>query len=204
MNQSLPIDSQIAIGNYLAQDPENGTLYSMSQNMNYAMANGLKLTANQRYVRDGLMDAMHNLGYNVYLDRYDHDSFLNTILNQNGVSGSYENYSESQLKQALIGTVYKENKFLSTSYNNFKNANDPSTFVTRAVKIVYEAKAGTQALMVGNGVDRQGRTDRQGEIVLAPNQNMTIKDVRYTGTMARRQGTQSYTQKQIEIVVEVG
>ena len=199
LNQSLDIDSQIAIANYLSPTPENGTLYSMSQNMNYAMARGLKLTANQRYVRDGLMDAMHNLGQNVYLYRYDHDGMMNSLVNMAGLKGSYENYSTQQLKNALVGATFKEDKFLSTSYNDFRHAINPQVFTSRAVKIVYEAKAGTQAQMTGNGAG-----GALGEIVLAPSQQMRIKDVRYTGNTARRQGTQSYTQKQIEIVVEVG
>ena len=199
LSQSLSIDSQIALANYLSPNAETGSLYSMSQNMNYNMAHGLKLTANQRYVRDGLMDAMHNLGENVYLYRYDHDGMVNTLLQQNGVTGNYSNLTGAQLKNALVGTVFAEDKFLSTSYNDFRHASNPTTFTSRAVKIVYEAKAGTQALMTGNGAG-----GALGEIVLAPSQQMTIKDVRYTGKKARKQGTQTYSQNQIEIVVEVG
>ena len=202
--QTIDIDGQIAIGNYLSQGAEYGSMYSMSQNMNYAMANGMPLTANQQYVRDGLMGAMHNLGYNVYLNRYDHSQMINTLIQQAGLKGDYSNYTAAQLKSALVGASYTENRFLSTSYNDFKNANDPSTFTSRAVKITYQAKASTQAVMVGNGVDRYGRVDRQGEIVLAPNQNFVVKDVRYTGNTARKQGTQSFSLPQVEIVVEVG
>ena len=46
----------------------------MSQNMNHAMAMGQKLTANQQFVHDNLMGAMHNIGYNVNLTRYDHST----------------------------------------------------------------------------------------------------------------------------------
>jgi hypothetical protein len=48
-----------------------------------------------------------------------------------------------------------------------------------------------------------------GEIVLAPtngksNPGGKITDVRLTGQMVRRQGTQSYNQPRIEIDIEIG
>lgn len=200
-DQNLTIDQQIATINYLSNTTENGSLYSMSQNMNYALANGLPLTANQQYVFNNMMGSMHNLGYNLKLTRYDHPAMVNNLLSQAGLTGGYENYSEAQLKSALVGTQFGENKMISTSYNNFKNAQNASTFTSRGVKITYHAKANTQAMMPGNGPG-----GALGEVVLAPSgnrTNMTVKDVRFTGQMARRQGTQSYTLPQIELIVEV-
>lgn len=202
-NQNLTIDQQLATINYLSPTTETGSLYSMSQNMNYALANGRKLNANQQYVYNHLMGAMHNLGENAILTRYDHSAMVNSLLKQNGLSQGHENYSIAQLKQALVGTTYGENKFVSTSYNDFKNApsSTKSVFDSRAVKITYHAKASTQAMMPGNGPGGS-----LGEIVLAPSggrQNMRIVDVRLTGNTARRQGTQSYSIPQIELVVEV-
>lgn len=200
-SQNLSIDQRIAVINYLSNVPEPGSMYSMSQNMNQAMASGQKLTANQDFTRDSLDSAMHNLGYNLNLTRYDHASFVDALLRQRGMTSSYDSLSEAQLKSALVGHTYHENKFLSTSYNDFKNAADPSTFTSRAVKIEYRAKASTKAMMPGNGPG-----GRLGEIVLGPTggrDNSKIVDVKFSGKMARRQGTQSYTQKQVIIVVEV-
>ena len=78
--QNLSIDQRLAVMNYLSDAKEAGTMYSMSQNMNHAMATGQKLTANQQFVHDNLMGAMHNIGYNVNLTRYDHSDVLDSML----------------------------------------------------------------------------------------------------------------------------
>lgn len=203
-NQNLDIDQQIATINYLADQKEPGTQYSPSQNMNWRMANGQKLNANQQYMQQHMMAAMHNLGYNLNLTRYDHPQFVNGLLQQAGVKNAdYTKLSPAALKKALTGLTYGENKFLSTSYNDFKNAptSSLSTFNTRAVKISYQAKANVQAMMPGDGPG-----GRLGEVVLAPSgnsKNMRIVDVRYTGNSARQQGTHFMNLPQIEIVVEV-
>lgn len=203
LNQNLTIDQQLATINYLSDTTESGSLYSMSQNLNHALATGKKLTANQQFVYNNLMGAMHNLGQNLNLTRYDHDSMINTLLNAAGMNRGYQNYTQNQLKQALVGAKFGENKFLSTSYNDFKNApsRSKSVFDSRAVKITYKAKASTQAMMPGNGPG-----GALGEIILAPSggkQNMTVKDVRFTGRMARAKGTQSYTLPEVELIIEV-
>lgn len=198
--QNLSIDSQVAVINYLSDQPEPGSRYSMAQNMNAAMANGQRLTANQQFTHDNMMAAMHNLGYNLNLTRYDHAPTLNNLLAQYGVRGAnYEHMTAAQLKSALVGRTYSENKFLSTSYNDFRNAPPGNPFTDRAVKFVYRAKASVQAMMPGNGPG-----GRLGEIVLAPNTPMKIVDVDFTGQSARHKGTQSHTAKQVVVTVEVG
>ena len=72
--QNLDIDAQVAIVDYLDPNTERGSLYNMSQNMNHAISTGQKLTAQQRYVYDSMVDASHNLGYNLNLTRYDRRS----------------------------------------------------------------------------------------------------------------------------------
>ena len=66
-SQNLTIDQQIATVNYLSADAESGSLYSMGQNMNYALANGKALNANQQYVYNQMMSSIHNLGENLNL-----------------------------------------------------------------------------------------------------------------------------------------
>lgn len=199
-SQNLGIDARMAVINYLSDKPEPGSLYSMSQNMNQAMANGTTLTANQQYTRNNLMAAMHNLGYNLNLQRYDHAPFINKLLTDAGVKNAdYTQMSAAQLKSFLVGHTYGENKFVSTSYNDFKNASASNPFTSRAVRIEYKAKAGTQAMMPGNGPGGQ-----LGEIILAPNQTSKIVDVKYSGKKARAKGTQSYTLPQVTLVVEIG
>ena len=202
--QKLSTQEQNAAANYLSANPEPGSLYSHCQNMNYKMATGQTLTGQYKKTHDGMMDAMHNIGYNVELTRYDHAGFLNGMLKSLGAGTNYENMSQASLKKALVGQTVNENKFLSTSYNDFKNAANASVFTSRAVKVNYKVKANTQAMMPGKGPGGDF-----GEIVLAPtngkaNKGGKITDIKFTGKMARRQGTQTYNQKQIEITIEIG
>lgn len=203
-NQNLSIDQQLAVISYLSDRPEPNSLYSPSQNLNWAMANGMALNANQQFMRQNMMNAMHNLGYNLNLTRYDHPQFVDGLLKQAGVGGNYLNMSVGQLKKSLVGLTYGEERFLSTSYNDFKNAptSSLSVFTDRAVKITYRAAANVQAMMPGNGPG-----GALGEIVMAPSggaKNMKIVDVRSTGKSARQQGSRMKSIPQIEIVVEVG
>lgn len=200
-SQTMDIDSQMAVMNYLSPTPETGSLYSMSQNMNQAMATGQPLTANQQYVHDHLLSAMHNLGQNLNLVRYDHQPMLDKLLSDAGLRGAdSQRMTEAQLRQALVGHQFTENKFLSTSHNNFRQAADPSTFTSRVVEIQYRAKASVQGMMPGNGPG-----GALGEVLLAPSQPMRVVDVRVpAGVKARAKGTQSYNKQRIVLTVEVG
>ena len=204
--QKLTSAERNAAANYLSANPEPGSLYSHCQNMNYMMATGQTLTGQYKKTHDGMMSAMHNIGYNVTLTRYDHAGMVNGMLKAIGAGTDYEKMSPKAIKKALVGQTVNENKFLSTSYNGFKNApaNTRQIFDSRAVKINYKVKAGTQAMMPGKGPGGDF-----GEIVLAPtngkaNKGGKIVDVRLTGQMVRRQGTQTYNQPRIEIDIEIG
>ena len=186
----------------------------MSQNMNTLMQNNADagkaitdgMNANQRFTYRHLMAAMHNLGYNVNLTRYDHGNFVNKLLAQSGFrNADFTQMSVAQIQQALTGKTYGEERFLSTSYNNFKNAPQSSkdTFMNRAVRIEYKAKASTQAMMPGNGPG-----GRIGEILLAPSggrQNFRVVGVREDSSVrVRQQGTSWLSnQRQLVLTVEV-
>ena len=211
--QNLTADQINATIQYLRSDKEAGTAYSMSQNMNYLMmqnaAQGKALTdgmnANQRYTYKHLMASMHNLGYNVTLTRYDHGDFVNNLLRQAGVTKDYTQLSTAQISRVLTGKSYGEERMVSTSYNNFKNAPQSSkdTFMNRAVRIEYKAKASTQAMMPGNGPG-----GRIAEVVIAPSsgrQNYRVVGVRYDNSVNVRQKGTNYLsgQKQLVLTVEV-
>lgn len=203
--QNLDIDARMALDDYLDPNTVPGSMYNFSQNMNYAIATGQQLSPQQQFARDSIVDASHNLGYNVNLTRYDHGDFLDSRLAGIGINGGHDGMSVSQLKQALVGQTYTDSRILSTSYNNFKDAADPSTFTTREVKITYRAKASTQALMPGDGPG-----GKLGEMLIMPSgtkghNNYKIVDVRSSGSKARRKGGSTYnlTIPQIEVIVEV-
>lgn len=204
-NQTFSVDTEMAIQDYLYDQPVGGTLYSPSQTMNYKMAHGGQLTPQEVFMRDSLMEGMHNLGYNMNLEHYGRVSYIdafgqeaqrlgltNSVIN----SSNFGNMTEAQLQKAFKGLTYSEDGFLSTSYNKFKNApNGGRPFTDKAVKINIKAPASAQAMMPGNGPG-----GALGEIVLAPKQNYRITDVRFTGKSGRS-GSNQY--KQIEFDVEM-
>lgn len=196
-NQTVSIDGKIAIQNYLSDARESDSLYSMSQNMNYALQTGQKLTANQQYVYNNLQALMHNLGYNLTLTRYDHSDALNYMLKSAGVNSAYDKLTASQLNKVLVGQKIDQRSLVSTSYNDFKNAGS-NPFTSRAVKIVYNAKAKTQAFMPGDG-----HGGNLGEIILSDKNSYKISKVAFDGRKARAKGTQSYTAKGITLYVDV-
>ena len=198
-NQALSIDGRVATMNYLSDVPESGSMYSVSQNLNHALNNGAKLNANQQYVYNNLEASMHNLGYNLTLQRYDHEGAINGLLQSVGVNKNYAQLTESQLQSALKGVSFQQKSFVSTSYNDFKNAPASNPFTSRAVKVVYNAKAKTQAMMPGNGPG-----GALGEIILSGAKNtFKVTDVKFDGRQARHKGTQSYGAKGVTLYVDV-
>lgn len=213
--QNLTPDQMTAVIQYLRDDREvlNGvqTQYSMSQNMNWIMTqnaeNGLPIdngmNANQKFTLRHMQTAMHNLGYNVNLTRYDHGDFLNRLLQQAGIKQDFTNMSVGQIKKALVGTTYGEEKLISTSYNDLRNAPQQTqyTFRNRAIRVEYKADASTQAMMPGDGPGGSS-----GEIVLNASggrRNFEVLDVREdTSRKVRQKGT-SWLSSQNQIVITV-
>lgn len=203
--QKLTPAQMRSVTSYLEAHSEPGSLYSHSQNLNYQMVQGKQLTGKYKQTHDGMMSAMHNIGYNVNLTRYDHADMVNSLLRQTGAGMDYEKMSLSSIKKALVGRPINENKFLSASYNDFQNAPawSKQVFASRAVKINYKVKADVQAMMPGRGPGGD-----LGEVILAPtngsaNRGGKIIDVRVTNQMVRRKGTQLYNQPRIEIDIEI-
>lgn len=197
--QAFGIDTRMAVADYLNDKATPGSLYSPSQQLNHNMRQDLPLSANEQFMKDSLMEGMHNLGYNVNLTRYDRVDALDKF----GLGGGrYQNMPETQLKKQLVGTTFHDKGFTSTSYNNFKNAPSRNSFTDKAVVFRYRAKASTQALMPGKGPGGDF-----GEIVLAPGQKMKITDVKFStnssGTRVKGRSGGSYYDR-IEIFVDVG
>lgn len=190
-DQTFGVDTRMAIQDYLHDQATGGSLYSPSQQLNYAMKQGQQLTANQQYMKDSLMDGMHNLGYNSNLTRYARVDFMQML-----GAANFSNMTQSQLQKQLVGVSFNEDGFISTSYNHFKTApNGGAPFTDKAVKINYKAPANTQALMPGNGPGGP-----LGEIILAPNQHYTITGVRFTGKQGRS-GANWYNQIELDITI---
>lgn len=186
-------DQMDAIKTYLYPHKTNGTLYSPSQQVNYALRTDQPVPAMYQSMVDGMDSAMHELGYNAKLTRYDRVGFLQRLLG--GIT--HEGMTEKQLRDKLLGVSYKDSAFVSTSHNDFKNAPPGNPFKDKTVEIRIKAKAGTKAMMPGNG---QG--GNLGEIVLGRNQWFKITDVKMPKGVKGRSGDKWY--QKVILEVEVG
>ena len=90
--QQLTDDEKEAMDFYSDPEPESvlaapsaDGLHSPSQDLNWALANGIPLSEKQQEMYNRLMGSMHNTGYNILLNRYDHPAFVNDILRSIGV-----------------------------------------------------------------------------------------------------------------------
>lgn len=198
-NQVLDIDARQAIADYLLAHNLSGSLYSLSQDLNYRLERGLPLDGNQQFMVGAMNDAMHNLGYDLNLTRFGRVDYIDKFGQLAGVninSANYGNMTEAQLQKAFVGLEYTEKGFVSTSYNEFRNApNGGAPFTDKAVKLRIAAPAKTQALMPGNGPG-----GRLGEMLLKPGQTYRIVGVKF-GKGYGRSGGGSY--RNIEFEVEV-
>lgn len=185
-----------------ARPGSTASLYSQSQNMNWNMVNGWHMTQRQKQLANDLHGQMHNMGMNTTLTRYDHAAFVDTLLQKNGVNGTVNSMSINQLRSALVGMTYGENKFVSTSADDFAHApaSSKAVFASRQIKVTYKTAPNVQVML-----PNQGGGGNLSEVVMdySHTSNCKIVGVNYTGNKARRQGTQSYSLNQIEIVVEV-
>ena len=225
--QNLTDDQKKAAELYVDPEVESSSanpaadgLHSPSQDLNWAMSQGLPMSAEQIEARDALLSAMHNTGYNINLTRYDHSNFVDEILKTLGVRyPDATSMSVSELKDLLVGVKYGENKFVSGSYNGYKNALsdgakwDKKVFTQRFVKVTYQVDADVQSMMPGISSKRDPNTGKKndlGEIIMAPskagNENFEIVDVRRSGARAHPKGSridESMYLDQIELVVRV-
>ena len=202
--QNLTVSQQMAAMDYIDPNTVPGSLYAASQNLNTAMVEGHKLTAQQEYMKNMLLSSMHNMGYNTLLTRYDHSAFLNDKLAGTGLD--MNTASVDQIKAALVGKKFRENRFLSSSYNNFKNAPSGNPFTDRQVKITYQTDAGTQVMMPGDTTDRSGRKLSWGEVVVSPmmqQEFIDIKEISKNG--GRKKGSPAGVKgaRQLEIIIRL-
>ena len=200
--QQLTATQKKAADSYVDPKTEPGSLYNVAQNVNWRMVQGQTLTGKHKQVHDNMMSAMHNVGYNLTLTRYDHAGMVDSLLKNLGAGSDYTKMSMKSIQKALVGQTLGENKFISTSVNDFGKA--PSSaknlFTNRAVKINYKTKANVQGLLmpIGSGGD-------QGELVLAPtngksNKPPKITAVRSTGKTVYRAATgRNYPQIEIDL-----
>lgn len=190
LNAQRPKQNQAslyAIHEYTRATPQSNG-FSLSQNTNWALENGQRLTQRQQAMKNGLQSLMGPIGHETTLYRADHDDFLQRL----GVN--YQTMTVSQMQQALVGRSWKTKGFTSTSHDKSKNPFWPGNYAgggREVVMRIHTSKSTKVAL-----VQRS-----QAEVVLDIGTNFKITGVRDTGTWARpRVGGRK---KVIEIDVDV-
>lgn len=185
--------TQSAVADYLYPHATGGSLYSPSQQLNNALRKGLPLTAAQRRIMAGMDAAMHPLGYDLNLTRYDRVGYVARLLG----GADYTTMTEAQVRRRLIGQTYTDDAFVSTSCDRFRNAPAGNAFTDKAVEVRVHAKKTAKAMMPGDGAG-----GRLGEIVLGRGQQYRIVDVKMPQGQTGRSGANYY--QKIIITVEVG
>ena len=203
-------DTQKSIDKYISATAIDNDGHSMSQTMNFLISRGENLDtltaaeANAKYglgiseqnmkamrkANTNIDNAMHDLGADVNLERGAHSGQFDKMF---GIS-NYENMSNAQLKQALIGKAFQNTAVWSTSYNTAKNPFlSSSSNVSGGREVVYRIKAGKKTQVVFGAKN-------QAEVILGKGTNFKITDAGFTGKIAHPKS--GGTKKQIYIDIE--
>lgn len=156
---------------------------ALSQNANWAAANGLPLTKRQQAMMDAVDKLAKPIGQETTLYRADHDDFLKRLKVNN-----YQGMSDSQLRKALVGKTWTNDCLESTAYDSRDNPFWPqpggrrstgkhgqggSVSGNREVLIRYHTAKSTRAAFI---------QPSQSEAVLAVGTHHKITGVRSTRT----------------------
>ena len=153
-------------------DATDSAGFSFSQNLNYKLDNGLKLDANEQFMKDMLGNGMRPIGKDTVLFRAAHDD----ILKQLGVN-DYTKMSQAQLQQKLVGTTMQTTSYTSWSYDKSKNPFLPGqpNGGGREVYMINKSAATTNMFFGAKSL---------AEVVTNIGTNLKISNVYFDGTYA--------------------
>lgn len=166
--------------------------YSLSQDLNYHLNNDIpfandRIGATEKFMAQYLQSAAHQIGQNVVMHRGAHEDVLTRL----GVK-NYENMSNAQLKQTLVGKTWQSKAFDSMAYDINRNP-----FLTGSQaggrEVVMEVRVGSTTRVISGAV-------AQSEWLTAIGTNYRVVDASFTGKTVTPHGT-GY-KKQVKIVVE--
>lgn len=183
------VDVSQAIDLYKSNTNPYGNGFSYAQNLNHNLANGQPLTPVEQKIDTNLQKGMTQIGKDVQLARFCHDS----ILKQLGID-DYTKYSEKELQDKLVGATFKTNSYLSTSYNGTKSPFAPGQPKGggREVYMKINAKKNTKFVPGDKS---------QAELVLNKGSNVKVKNIYFDGTSASPNSI--YPKKIPRVVFEV-
>ena len=204
-------DTKDAVSKYISRADFDGDGHSMSQVMNYLVAEGIdldktttaeiydklgvSLTRSQlealRKTNDSIDAAMHPIGKDVILQRGCHQDDLRRLF---GID-DYTKLSEAELQSRLVGGTFVNKAVMSTSYNV-----DVNPFLGRGSgsggrELVYNIKASAKTPMVWGAIS-------QSEAVIGKGTKWKITGVHFTGKTARPRSSFGKELPQIQIDIE--
>ena len=189
-----------AVKMYISNTDFDNQGHSLSQTLNYLEENGvdinntdvktinkqfgLNLTssdlASLQYTSNYMAVAVHPIGQDVTLQRGAHDAILRNVF---GIS-DYSKMTEKQLQAKLVGQAFKNDSYMSTSYDLKKNpflSSSSGSGVSGGREVVYNIKAGKNTNVLFGA-------KKQSEIIIGKGTNFKITGVRYSGQMATPRG----------------
>lgn len=171
------INAVLAEQMYASPNPVNGSLYSFSQELNYAMEKGNKLDVNQQFVVDQMQKAMVPIGADATLTRMVHQDYLQGL----GIHGDYQGMTDQQLSQALVGKKYPNNALASTTANMRSLQRNAAPLSEKEVQLNIHAHKSTRAFAIN---PKTG----QDEVVLGVGNTWEITGARFAkDSRGRRQ-----------------
>lgn len=153
-------------------DATDSSGFSFSQNLNYKLDNGLKLDANEQFMKDMLGNGMRPIGKDTMLFRAAHDD----ILKQLGIP-DYTKLTQAQLQQKLVGTTMQTTSYTSWSYDKSKNPFLPGQPNGGGREVYMVTKAASDTKMFFGAKS-------QAEVVTNIGTNLKISKVYFDGTYA--------------------
>lgn len=175
---------------------------ALSQNANWAAANGLPLTKRQKAMMDAVDKLAKPIGTETTLYRADHDDFLKRLKVNN-----YQSMSDSQLRKALVGRTWTNDCLESTAYDSRDNPFWPQPGGARGTGARGQGgiNSGNREILIRYHTAKTARAafiqPSQSEAVLAIGTHHKITQVRTTRTGPTR--TYLSGQKVLEVVIEV-
>ena len=157
---------------YIANNNPNGDGFSIAQNLNYKLDNGIALDANEKFVDDNIQFGMHALGKDSNLVRYAHDDILQGL----GIA-DYTKMTDKQLQSKLVGTTFKTTSYMSTSYDSKKSPFAPNQPQGGGREVLINVKSGKNTKVIfGN--------QKQAEVVINKGTDFKVTGIHFDGTYA--------------------
>ena len=150
--------------------------YSYSQDMNHRLNHDLPLDSDAKFMTKYLTMGLHPIGRDCTLVRGAHDTLVHQLLRKCGITKTYDQLTQSQLRSALVGTQYQMKSFGSFGANNQNNPFIGGSQGGGREVIIYARTASSTKVIAG--------ARAQQEFITGIGQNARITDVKVTSGTA--------------------